>query len=120
MRTRPLSPHLQIYRPQLTSVLSILHRATGVYIALGSVFIVWYLWQLAGGAGSFQAAQVFAQSWLGKALHFIWTVCAFYHFSNGIRHLFWDAGFGFELRTVYISGWLVLVNTALLTALLWL
>lgn len=120
MQPRPLSPHLQIYRPQLTSVLSIMHRMAGVCLALGSVVIVWYLWCLAGGAGDFGVAQAFLQSWPGRALYFLWTVCAFYHLSNGVRHLFWDAGFGLELRTVYLSGWAVLASTVLLTCLLWL
>lgn len=120
MPQRPLSPHLQIYRPQLTSVLSILHRGSGVALALGAVLLAWWLWAVAAGPGAYQLAHGFFSAWFGKALLFVWTLCTFYHLCNGIRHLLWDAGYGFELPAAYLSGKIVLVATVVLTALAWL
>ena len=116
---RPLSPHLQIYRWQLTSVLSILHRVTGVALTAGTILLVWWLVAAANGPESFESAQWFLGSWLGLLLLFGWSVALFYHLCNGIRHLWWDTGSGLDLRSVYVSGWAVLVGTALLTILAW-
>ena len=116
---RPLSPHLQVYRPQLTSVLSILHRATGVALAVGTLLLVWWLIAAATGPEAFGVVQTVLASWIGRLLLLGWTVALFYHLCNGIRHLFWDAGYGFELRTTYVSGWLVIVATIVLTAVTW-
>jgi len=112
---RPLSPHLQIYRRQLTSVLSILHRITGVALALGAVLLVAWLIAAAMGAGAFDGAQAFAGSWLGRLLLFGWAFALFYHLANGVRHLAWDAGLGFDLRSVYATGWTVVVVAVVLT-----
>jgi succinate dehydrogenase / fumarate reductase, cytochrome b subunit len=116
---RPLSPHLQIYRPQLTSVLSIMHRIAGVALALGAIVLVW--WLIAGAVGEryFDLVQGFLRSWFGLLLLFGWSVALFYHLLNGIRHLFWDAGYGFELKQAYASGYAVLAGTAVLTVLAW-
>jgi len=119
-RARPLSPHLQIYRPQLTSVLSILHRATGVILALGALLIAAWFVAVAAGPGAYQTAHAALNSWAGCALLICWTLCAFYHLCNGIRHLAWDAGFGFELPAAYSSGKAVIAATVILTALAWL
>ncbi|HVM80723.1 MAG TPA: succinate dehydrogenase, cytochrome b556 subunit [Stellaceae bacterium] len=116
---RPLSPHLQIYRPQLTSVLSILHRITGVALAVGTLLLAWWLVALASGEDAFNAAQGFVGSWLGKLLLLGWSFAVFYHLANGIRHLFWDAGYGFEIKTTYASGWTVVAASTLLTVLAW-
>ncbi len=116
---RPLSPHLQIYRPQLTSVLSILHRASGVALALGTALLVWWLIAAASGPAAFATVQGVLGSWLGLLLLFGWSVALFYHLANGIRHLFWDMGLGFELKTIYASGWAVVATTIVLTALAW-
>ena len=117
---RPLSPHLQVYRPQLTSMLSIFHRITGVALAAGTLLLVYWLAAAAGGEESYAVAQGLIGSVFGQLLLFGWTVALFYHLSNGIRHLFWDAGYGFELPTVYRSGQAVLVATVLLTLGSWL
>src|ERR1700722_3846433 len=101
---RPLSPHLQVYKPQLTSVLSITHRATGLALAVGTVFLVWWLLAAATSAEAFGAAQAFWYSWFGRLLLLGWTWSLFFHLCNGIRHLFWDAGYGYELKTPYASG----------------
>ena len=112
---RPLSPHLQIYRPQLTSTLSILHRLTGLVLALGTLTLVYWLIAAADGAEAFATAQTLAGSWLGSVLLFGWTLALFYHLTNGIRHLFWDAGLGVELPNVYRTGWLVVAATLVLS-----
>ncbi len=116
---RPLSPHLQIYKPQLTSVLSITHRLTGLALSVGAVLLVWWLVAAAAGDRAFAAAQGFWGSWFGLLLLFGWSYALFFHLCNGIRHLCWDAGHGFELRTTYLSGWTVLAVSAALTILAW-
>jgi succinate dehydrogenase / fumarate reductase, cytochrome b subunit len=116
---RPLSPHLQIYRPQLTSVLSITHRATGIALAAGTLLLVWWLVAAASGPQAFATVQGFMGSWFGLLLLLGWSASLFYHLANGIRHLFWDAGIGFELKTAYASGWAVVIATAALTAIAW-
>ncbi|MFQ6017952.1 MAG: succinate dehydrogenase, cytochrome b556 subunit [Kiloniellaceae bacterium] len=119
VRNRPLSPHLQVYRAQLTSVLSILHRITGVALAIGTLLLVYWLVAAASGAEAYETARGLIGSLIGRLLLFGWTVALFYHLSNGIRHLFWDAGLGFDLATVYRSGRAVIVATAVLTLISW-
>jgi succinate dehydrogenase / fumarate reductase cytochrome b subunit len=116
---RPLSPHLQIYRWQWTMALSILHRITGVALAVGTLLVVWWLLAAALGPEAYREAQAVLGHWLGQLLLFGWTVALFYHLFNGIRHLLWDAGRGFELRTAHASGIAVLAATALATAITW-
>jgi len=116
---RPLSPHLQIYRPQWTSVLSITHRATGVVLSLGLALLVWWVLAAARGAASFATVQHFIASLLGRLLLFGWTWALFYHLANGIRHLAWDAGWGFELKDAERSGWLVVIASIVLTFVAW-
>lgn len=116
---RPLSPHLQIYRPQLTSVLSILHRFTGVALAAGTLLLVWWLVAVAVGPAAFETVQGFIGSWFGRALLLGWSYALFYHLTNGIRHLAWDAGWGFELKTIYLTGWTVILASVALTLLAW-
>lgn len=116
---RPLSPHLQIYRPQITSVMSILHRITGVSLAVGTLLLVWWLVAAAAGPDAFATAQDFIGSILGRLLLFGWSWALFYHLCNGIRHLAWDAGWGYDLKSVYITGWTVAVVSAVLTLVAW-
>ena len=118
-QNRPLSPHLQVYRPQLTSMLSITHRATGVALAVGTLLLVWWLVAAASGPEAYATVQGFIGSIIGRLLLFGWTWALFYHLGNGIRHLFWDAGYGFELKTAYGSGWLVLLASFVLTLGAW-
>jgi succinate dehydrogenase / fumarate reductase, cytochrome b subunit len=117
--TRPLSPHLQVYRWQLTSVLSILHRAAGIALAGGTLLLVGWLVDAAVGPRAYAAMQHFLSSWLGLLLLFLWSVALYYHLCNGIRHLWWDSGHGLELPQVYTGGWIVLAATAALTLLSW-
>ena len=116
---RPLSPHLQVYRPQLTSVLSILHRATGIALSVGALYLAIWVMYAAGGARGYEAFQSFNASILGRILLGGWLFSAFYHLCNGIRHLFWDAGYGFELRDAYRSGWIVVAVSLVATVLSW-
>lgn len=116
---RPLSPHLQIYRPQITSILSILHRITGVALSVGTLMLTWWLLAAAAGPDHFATAHGFITSWFGYLLLLGWSVALFYHLANGIRHLAWDAGWGFELPAVYKSGYAVLAATVILTAIAW-
>ena len=117
--SRPLSPHLQVYRPQLTSVLSILHRATGIALSIGALYLAIWVMYAAGGARGYEAFQSFNSSILGRILLGGWLFSAFYHLCNGIRHLFWDAGYGFELKDAYRSGWIVVVVALIATVLSW-
>ena len=117
---RPLSPHLQVYKPQLTSVLSILHRATGIALAVGTLLLVWWLVAAATGVNAFADVQAFIGSWIGKLLLLGWSFAIFYHMCNGIRHLFWDAGRGYELETAYATGRIVVAAAIILTIGAWL
>jgi len=117
--SRPLSPHLQVYRWQLTSVMSILHRASGVALAAGTILLVWWLGAASDGPEAYAAIQGFLGSWLGRVLLFGWSVALFYHLCNGLRHLVWDTGRGLELRSVYAGGWTVVAGTAALTLIAW-
>lgn len=116
---RPLSPHLQVYRWQLTSVLSILHRATGIALAAGTILLVWWLVAAAEGPEAYARVQGFLGSWLGLVLLFGWSLALYYHLCNGIRHLWWDTVRGFDLKSIYASGWTMLAATVLLTVLTW-
>ncbi|HUS52801.1 MAG TPA: succinate dehydrogenase, cytochrome b556 subunit [Thermohalobaculum sp.] len=117
---RPMSPHLQIYRPQLTSMLSIIHRITGVGLALGAVLVVWWLLAAATSADYFATVDGLLTSWIGYLVLLGSTWALAYHMLNGIRHLFWDMGHGFEIETVERSGMAVVIGSGLLTVLLWL
>ena len=108
---RPVSPDLQIYRLQLTSVLSITHRLTGVALSAGSLLLVCWLIAAATGPPVYSALHVFLASWLGFLLLLGWTFSLFFHLCNGIRHLFWDGGYGFDLQTIYASGWAVVATS---------
>lgn len=115
--SRPLSPHISIYRPQITSVLSIIHRITGVGLTLGVVLIVWWFLAAASSAEYFEFVDGFLTSWFG-ALILIASLWAFwFHFFNGIRHLRWDAGKGLGLAASARSGWRVSIFSVIATAL---
>lgn len=116
---RPLSPHLQIYTPQMTSILSIMNRVTGIAVSVGTLLLVWWLVAAASGPGAFDTVQSFIGSPVGLFVLFGWTVSLFFHFFNGIRHLGWDAGFGFDLPQTYATGWAVLIATAASSVLVW-
>ncbi|MCY3597919.1 MAG: succinate dehydrogenase, cytochrome b556 subunit [Rhodospirillales bacterium] len=117
---RPLSPHLSVYRPEITSVLSILHRLSGLLLGFGMVALAAFLVAAAAGPEAFALATSAADSLIGCAFFVAVSIAFFYHLANGVRHLFWDAGFGFELVNVQRSGWFVVALTAVLTGLFWL
>ena len=118
-RPRPLSPNIQIYRPQLTSVLSIANRITGVALSLYAVGLVIWLIAAAAGPEAYATMHGFITSWVGQVLLFGCTFCFFLHLCGGIRHLAWDAGYGFSLRAIYSTGWAVVAATTMLTFLTW-
>lgn len=118
-RSRPLSPNIQIYRPQLTSVLSIANRITGVVSSLAAIGLVLWLIAAAAGPQTYAIAQEAMASLPGKIVMFVATFAFFLHFCGSIRHLSWDAGYGFELQAVYISGWAAVAASAVLTAVAW-
>ena len=120
VKPRPLSPHLQVYRPQLTSVMSIMHRASGAVLATGSLFVALWLVALAAGAAVFNPVADAMQNPLGQLVVFGYSLALVYHGLNGIRHLMWDLRIGLEINQVYQSGYLVLGLTVLVTATLWL
>src|SRR4029077_15812937 len=119
---RPLSPFMfpTWYRFQITSALSILHRLTGIGLALGSILLAWWLVGVAAGGELVTATPPFIASPIGMLLLFLWSVAFFYHLCSGIRHLAWDAGYGFEIRDAYRSGYAVIAATAVLTVASWL
>ena len=116
---RPLSPHLQIYKRQVQMMTSIVHRATGIALAVGSLLVVGGLLHLAAGEDSFNHFKSIIGSPVGMVLLLGWSWALFYHLCNGIRHLVWDAGYGLDLKNVYRGGWLVVAASLLLTAAAW-
>ncbi len=117
---RPMSPHLQVYKLPLTAKLSILHRATGGVLFMGLLLMVWVLAAGASGATAWQSMHGFLSSWFGKLTLFGFTFSLYYHFCNGIRHLFWDIGKGLDLEGAHKSGIAVLAAAIILTVLTWL
>jgi succinate dehydrogenase / fumarate reductase cytochrome b subunit len=119
---RPLSPFMFPiwYRFQITSALSILHRLTGLALSVGSILLTWWLVAVAAGGEIFTATHAFIASPVGVVLLFGWSAAFFFHLCNGIRHLAWDAGYGFDLRQAFLGSYVVLATTVVLTALAWL
>ena len=118
-RPRPRSPNIQIYRPQLTSVLSILNRITGIILSVCAVVLVILLVAAASGPQAYAIVQGPIASWIGQIGLFGATFAFFLHLCGGIRHLVWDTVHGFELRLIYISGWAVVVCSVALTVAAW-
>ena len=116
---RPLSPHLQVYRPQLTSVMSISHRISGVLLSLGMIVVVLWVLALAAGPEAFERINSLLATPIGLIAMLVWTFSLFYHLLNGIRHLLWDAGWLLDLRGAYASGWIVLAASIVMTAVIW-
>jgi succinate dehydrogenase / fumarate reductase cytochrome b subunit len=116
---RPMSPHLQIYRPQITSTLSILNRASGIATSIGTLLLVWWLVAAASGPKPFATVQHFLANPVGLILLFAWTLALLYHFFGGLRHLAWDAGWGFSLHATHRSGWAAVIATIVGTVLIW-
>lgn len=117
---RPTSPHLSVYRWQISNTLSILHRITGVAMAVGTLLLVVWLWSAAYSPAYYGQLHECMNSPLGLALLIGWTGAFYFHLANGIRHLFWDAGKGFSLPAMNRSGWLVLLFAIGMTVTTWL
>lgn len=117
---RPLSPHVQVYRWPLSMALSILHRITGVALGVGTLLLTWWLVAAASSDAAFVRAETFIGSPIGLLLLFGWTVALFFHLFSGIRHLVWDAGFGFDAPAYKVSGWAVVIATGGGTVAAWL
>ena len=118
--SRPLSPHLQVYKLPLPALMSITHRLTGVVLSSGTVLMAGFLIALASGPEAFAIAQICVSHPLGQIALFGYSLALFYHACNGIRHLFWDAGYGYDLKHAYISGGAVVFSSLFLTILTWL
>ena len=116
---RPLSPHLQIYKMPLSAKLSILHRLTGLALSFAAVILVFWLFSLAYFAHSAIAFHDFFSSIFGRVMLVLFSFAFFYHFCNGIRHLFWDVGKGFDLESVNKSGVMIIIVAVVLTAITW-
>lgn len=114
---RPLSPHLQVYKPQLTSVLSITHRMTGVALFFGIFVLIWWVGALASGVEAYAYFTSIVRSWVGNVFLLGWSFCFYYHLANGLRHLYWDMGKGYDLSTTYKTGWMVVISSLTFTAL---
>jgi len=114
---RPLSPHLQVYRPQITSLLSILHRLTGVAMIGGAVMFTYWIAAATYGPEAFDRAQAVLGSWFGRLVLFGMALSLFYHLGNGVRHMAWDIGWGYEMPKLVASGWAVVVFSIVMTFL---
>lgn len=119
-RGRPMSPHIFIYRWPMTMTVSILHRVTGVLLSLGLIVFVAWLASVAGGAESYERFGGVLGSFAGRVFLVLWTAALFFHLANGVRHLFWDAGMGFEIPQANATGWTVIASTVVLTLVYWL
>ena len=113
----PLSPHLSVYKWQITMVLSITHRATGIFLSLGLLLLSCWLLAIASGPESYDNINRYVNAWYGQALLIAFVFSIYFHLCNGIRHLVWDTGYGFEIKTFYGSGYAVIIATIVLTAL---
>lgn len=118
-RERPLSPHLQVYRWQITMTMSILHRVTGMALSVGAFALLWWLLAVAQGGEAYATVAACLASPIGMVAAFGFSLALVYHLLNGIRHLLWDAGWGFEIPEVYRSGYAVFGLTVVLTAAIW-
>jgi succinate dehydrogenase / fumarate reductase cytochrome b subunit len=118
-RQRPLSPNIQLYRPQLTSVLSIVNRLTGVLLSIAAIALVIWLLAAAAGPQAYAIVQAALASWTGQVILLAFTFAFFLHLFGGIRHLVWDTVHGFELRAIYVSGWTVVGASVVMTVVAW-
>ena len=116
---RPTSPHLQVYSWSLEMALSILHRATGAALGGGALLVTWWIIAVASGPDAYEQFRTIMSSLVGKAFLFAFTFSLMLHLCNGIRHLFWDMGMGFELKDTHRSSKLVLFTSIVLTVLSW-
>jgi succinate dehydrogenase / fumarate reductase cytochrome b subunit len=119
LKNRPLSPHLQIYRPMLTMMMSIVHRITGAALYAGTLLLAWWLIAAANGPSSYAVFESFIGSLFGRAILFGYTWALIHHMLGGIRHLVWDLGYGFEPSEREVLTVATLAGSILLTIALW-
>ena len=120
-KQRPLSPFMigPYYKPQLTSLMSITHRASGVFLSIiGAPLLLWWLIAVSSGPQAYELLLGFLGSLIGQLLLSATILCLCFHLINGIRHLVWDTGRALDIKTAYTAGWLVLIGTVLLSAIL--
>ncbi len=117
--SRPLSPHLTIYKPQITSIMSILHRITGVFQSFGTLLVFISFILLFLGEKYYEIVNLFFNTYLGRAFLFFYILSLSYHLCNGIRHLIWDIGLGFEIKNVHYTGYLTIISAFLLNLIVW-
>ena len=116
---RPLSPHLSIHKKVLTAVFSIFHRLTGIFLTLGSILLVLWFLSISIGENFYNYFQIISSNFIFKVILFFWTLAFFYHLFNGIRYLFWSFSLGMELKTVYLSGYIIALLTIIATIIVW-
>ena len=116
---RPLSPHLSIHKKVLTAVFSICHRLTGIFLTIGSFFLVFWFLSVSIGENFYNYFQIISSNFIFKVILFFWTLAFFYHLFNGVRYLFWSFSLGMELRTVYLSGYIIALLTIIATIIVW-
>ena len=116
---RPLSPHLSIHKKVLTAVFSIFHRLTGIFLTIGSLLLVFWFLFISIGENFYNYFQIISSHFIFKVILFFWTLAFFYHLFNGIRYLFWSFSLGMDLKTVYLSGYIVSLLTIIATIIVW-
>ena len=116
---RPLSPHLQIYRPMLTMMMSIAHRISGASLAIGFLLLAWWLLAVSTGPEAFATVDAFFGSLLGRFLLFMFSWALIHHMLGGIRHLIWDTGRGLDLVSIEVFAWATIIGSTVLTVALW-
>ena len=116
---RPLSPHLSIHKKVLTAVFSIFHRLTGIFLTIGSLLLVFWFLPISIGENFYNYFQIISSNFIFKVILFFWTLAFFYHLFNGVRYLFWSFSLGMELKTVYLSGYIIALLTIIATIIVW-
>jgi succinate dehydrogenase cytochrome b subunit len=116
---RPLSPHLQIYRPMLTMMMSIAHRISGVGNAVGFALLTWWLVAISIGPDAYATVDNFFSSIIGRLLLFLFTWSLIHHMLGGIRHLIWDTGAGLDKVSIEVFAWLTIISSIVFTVLIW-
>lgn len=117
--SRPMSPHLQIYKLPLPAIMSITHRMTGIFLSIGTLILTAWVVSMAMGAESYAQMNHYLGSLIGQLFLFGWTWALFYHLCNGLRHMYWDMGKGFEMKSVYLSGYITIAASVVCTLLVW-
>ncbi len=118
-KNQPLSPHLTVYKPQITSIMSISHRISGFFQSVGTIILFTYVLTLFIGEEFYNNINFILDSFLGKVFLFFYFLSICYHFCNGIRHLIWDLGYGFEIKNVYLSGYITILLAILMNLVVW-